>query len=309
MASNALPKDLDDLITSGLDMVDGLDQLEVAIGIKQNTKAATEPDVLDFRTKKEAFDTLFGQTNAKNAAVTIANSNARGFCTLARDNFKRVFGAKAGAPWTAAGWPDDSIAVPSKPDDVLPLLRGVKNFLTLNPQHEINTAEVVLTAVRAGQLDTALNDARNLRAQHGDALDTAQGLRNTAEEVLRIRLRGLINELEQKLDPLSPHWHTFGLRQPGAPDVPDRVKNFRATATGGGELRLQNDPAPRAERYHYEIKVEGVDPDFRSAGDSVTEPLMIVPGLSVGAVVDARAHASNETGPGPFGSEVEVVVS
>lgn len=309
MASNSLPNDLDKVINLGLDMVDGLDQLETVVGVKQNTKAVTEPEVLDFKTKKETYDTLNGQSNAKTAAVTIATSNARGFCTLARDNFKPVFGPKAGSPWTAAGWPENSIAVPSKADDILPLLRGIKNFLTANPTREINTAEVKLTAVRAGELDTALTAARTGRKNMDDDLTETQQVRDAAEQVLRARLRGLIGELEQLLPPLSSHWHTFGLNQPGAADAPARVTNLRALAPGGGELRFQCDAAPRADRFHFEVKVQGVDTDFRSAGPSVTEPLMIAPGFTPGAVVDVRACASNETGSGPWSATVRVTAT
>ncbi|MCX6900722.1 MAG: hypothetical protein NT105_18745 [Verrucomicrobia bacterium] len=309
MASNRLPQDLDLLLNLGVDAVDGLDQLEIVIGIKQNTKVTTEPDVLAFKTKKEGYDTLNGQSNAKTAAVTIATSNARGFCTLARDMFKPIFGAKAGSPWTAAGWPDDSVAVPSKGDDLLPLLRGIKKYLTDNPTREINTTEVILTAVRAGQLETALNTARLGRKTFDDALTAAEQERDAAEEGLRTRLRGLIGELEQRLDPLSSHWRTFGLNPPGAPDSPARVTGLTARATGGGEARFECAVAARADRYHFEIKVQGVDEDFRSAGDSVTEPTFVLKEQTPGAVMDVRANASNETGEGPWSATVRVTIT
>lgn len=309
MATNALPTDKDKLLNLGLDLVDGLDQLATVVGIKQNTKAVTEPDVLAFQTKHEAVGMLKNQSNAKTAAVTIATSNARGFCTLARDMFKPIFGAKAGKPWEGAGWPDDSIAVPSKADDLFPILRGIKKYLTENPAREINTTEVVLTAVRAGQLDDALAAARLDRKTFDDSLIAAMQERDAAEETLRARLRGLIGELEQLLPPLSSHWRTFGLNQPGAPDSPDKVTGLAARATGGGESQFTCNVAARADRYHFEIKVQGVDEEFRSAGDSVTEPTFVLRGQTPGAVIDVRASASNETGEGPYSATVRVTIS
>ncbi|MSU64327.1 MAG: hypothetical protein EXS31_18380 [Pedosphaera sp.] len=65
----------------------------------------------------------------------------------------------------------------------------------------------------------------------------------------RRRLRGLVDELTQLLQPLDSRWLTFGLKRPGAPDSPDAVENTRATALGGGKLRVQCNPAPRADYY------------------------------------------------------------
>ena len=50
-----------------------------------------------------------------------------------------------------------------------------------------------------------------------------------------------------------------------------------------------------------------MDADFRLA-DSSDEPDKILEGLTVGATVNIKMRAVNETGSGPFGEEVQVAV-
>ena len=63
--------------------------------------------------------------------------------------------------------------------------------------------------------------------------------------------------------------------------------------------------ASRRERVW--IQVAGADADFRLA-DSPAEPDKIIEALTVGATVNLKMRAVNETGPGAFGESVQVVV-
>jgi hypothetical protein len=306
MASNALPKPLDELIALAEDAADGAHQLETTIGLQQNKEAAIRADLATLVAKKGAHDTAEGASPAKSTALTVARSNARGWLLMARDNFKTFLGTQPSQAWEATGWTADSIAVPSTSDRILPLLQSVGNYLTANPSREV--ASMNLTAARAGVLHTALSDAREARNVHDSLLAQTKAERDAAEETLRTRLRGLIDELTQLLDPMSPHWLTFGLKRPGAPDSPPKVANTRATALGAGKVRVQCDPAARAEYYQIWQMIVGTDPDFVLA-DSPAEPDKILESLTVGATIKLKMRAINETGPGPFGSEVEVVVS
>ncbi|MEK7675429.1 MAG: hypothetical protein AAB676_06315, partial [Verrucomicrobiota bacterium] len=76
---------------------------------------------------------------------------------------------------------------------------------------------------------------------------------------------------------------------------------------GGGKVRVQSDPAPRAEYYQVWIQVAGADADFRLA-DSPAEPDKIIEGLTIGATAHLKMRAVNETGPGAFGESVQVIV-
>jgi len=306
MASNKLPANLDELITLAEDAADGAHQLETTIGLQQNKEAGIRADLADLTTQKNTFDAAVSDRVPLVTAQTVARSNARAFLTLARDVFKTFLGSKPSAAWEAAGWPNDSIAVPATSDRLLPLLKSVQLYLTANPPRE--NATLNLTAARAAVLHTALSDARSNVNLQDDTVAQRKTGRDVSEDKLRKRLRGLIDELTQLLTPMDSRWLSFGLKRPGAPDSPDAVANTRASALGGGKVRVQGDPTPRAEYYQVWIQVIGVDTDFRLA-DSPAEPDKILEGLTVGATMNLKLRAVNETGPGPFGSEVQVMVS
>ncbi len=306
MAHNALPNGEDDLISLAEDCIDGAHQLQDAVGLKQNREPELQDDLDEFVLKKGLWNAADGQRNAKETGVRTARSNARATLTLARDNFKPVFGGKASSAWTAAGWPDDSIAVPSTSDKLLPLLLAVKQYLTDNPAQEVPNKGV--TAANTTALHTALSTAVSARNTHKTTLGQCLGHRDQCEKKLRTRLRGLVTELEQLLDPLDPRWLTFGLNRPGAVDAPDAVEDTQATLLGGGKVRVQCARAPRADYYQIYILVVGVDADFHLAS-SKTDHDVILEGLPVGATVQIKMRAVNEANPGPFGEQISVIIS
>lgn len=306
MANNALPDTLDDLISLAEDCADGAQQHEVAIGLLQNKEAGIRADLTALLTARNGHNTLNGQSGAKEAAVAVARSNARATLTVARDLFKTTFGNKAGQAWTAAGWPADSTAVPSTSDKLLPLLMGVKAYLTANVAREV--AAVGVTAANMQTLHTALSDAVAARNQHKTALGVAIEARDVKENSLRARLRGLIGELGQLLAPLDPKWLAFGLNRPGAEDAPDAPESTTVTPLGGGKVRVQCPRVPRADYYQVYLQVVGTDPDFRFEVSNPSHDI-IIENLPAGATVKFKMRAVNEANPGPFGDEVSVVVS
>ena len=54
-------------------------------------------------------------------------------------------------------------------------------------------------------------------------------------------------------------------------------------------------------------QVVGTEADYALA-DSPHEPDKIIEGLTVGATINAKMRAVNETGPGPFGESVQAVI-
>ncbi|MBI4660777.1 MAG: hypothetical protein HY735_18220, partial [Verrucomicrobia bacterium] len=85
MASNKLPANLEELITLGEDAADGAQQLETAIGLKQNLEADIRADLGDLISKKSLYDAGVSDRKSLNTALTVARSNARGFLTTVRD--------------------------------------------------------------------------------------------------------------------------------------------------------------------------------------------------------------------------------
>jgi len=307
MAQNPIPVNLDDLITMAEDAADGLHQLETTVGVKQNTEAAVRLDMAGLVTAKMAYDTLVASGKTLTATLTVAKSNARGFCAAVRDRLKRFLGSQASDAWQEAGWNAQSIAVPATSERLLPLLGSIGSYFTAHPMQE-DSSTVNLTAAQAGILHEALSDARSAVNVHDQAEGDAKNARDAAAEKLRGRLRALVNELAPLLDPLSPSWRTFGLNPPGAPDRPDAVTNTRATALGNGQVRVQCVAAARAEYYQVHQLIVGTDTAY-ALTDSPPGPDVILANRPVGATIKYKMRAVNETGSGPFGNEVTVTPS
>lgn len=308
MASNALPKNLDGLMTLAEDAADGAHTHGVTVGLLQNTEAKIRADLAALIAANQHFDNMTGDNPAMTTGVTVARSNARAFAVLLRDTLKPAFGNQASQSWVPVGFTAQSIAVPSTGEKLLPLLMSMKNFLTDNPAYEVNTTKVVLTATLAGTLHEALSATRSARNSHDTDGSTALTGRTNAEAKLRLRLRGLIGELESLLDAMDARWLAFGLKRPGAPDAPDAPANTRATALGTGQVRVQCDAAPRADYYQVWKKQTGVDADFVLT-ESPPMPDVILENLPVGAHLEFKLRAVNETDPGAFGDVASVTVT
>ena len=307
MAQNPIPENLDDLMTMAEDAADGLHQLEATVGVKQNTEASMRLDLSGLVTTKGAYDVLVATGTTLTTTLTVAKSNARGFCTAVRDRLKLFLGKQASDAWQEPGWSANSIAVPSTSERLLPLLGSIGTYFTAHPTQQ-DTSALNLTAAQAGILHEALSDARSAVNSHDQAEGDAKNARDAAADQLRNRLRALVNELALLLDPLSPSWRTFGLNAPGAPDRPDAVKNTQATALGSGQVRVQCTAAARADYYQVHQFIVGTDTAYVLT-DSPPGPDVILANRPVGATIKYKMRAVNETGPGPFGNEVTVTPS
>ena len=307
MAQNPIPEILDDLSTMAEDAADGLHQLEVIVGVKQNTEAAVRLDLGTLTTTKSAYDTLVAAGTTLTTAMTVAKSNARGFCAGVRDRLKHFLGNQASVAWQPAGWTAESIAIPATGERLLPLLGSIKSYFTANPTQE-DTSALNLTAAQAGVLFKALSDARSAVNTHDQTEGDAKNARDAAADQLRNRLRALVSELALLLDPLSPAWRTFGLNAPGAPDRPDAVTNTQATALGSGQVRVQSVAAARADYYQVHQLIVGTDTAYVLT-DSPPGPDVILASRPVGVVLKYKMRAVNETGSGHFGNEVSVTAS
>ena len=306
MGSNRLPDTLNLLTSLAESAANGAKRHGAAIGLQQNTETAIRADLDALLGTIHIYGTNRAASAKETGKQSTACAEGRTWLLMARDNFKTFLGNRPGKQWVGAGWPDHSIAVPKRAGDIELRLEHVARFLTDNPARGV--AAMNLTAARATALAKALLGARGSRNRQKSARVQSKQDRNAAERKLRRRLRGLIEELTQLLDPRAPEWRAFGLRRPGVPDSPAKVKNTRAAALGGGSAQVQCDPAARAEYYQVHMMIVGKDAEFALA-ESPREPQKIFDSLPVGARVRFKMRAMNETGHGPFGEEVEIVAS
>lgn len=305
MASNRLPDSTNLLISLAESAANGTARLAAEIGIKQNSEAAIRADLDALLHSIAAYNTAKGSSPAETGRLNAAAMEGRTWLLMARDNFKTFLGNQPGKNWRIAGWPESSIAVPKRAEDIGLRLASVAKFLTDNPAREV--AAMNLTAARATALHGALRGVHAGRNNHKSGRVDAKRERDAAERQLRRRLRGLIAELTMLVEPRDPHWRSFGLNMPGRPDSPAKVKNTRAKASGDGRVLVQCGAAARAEYYQVHAMIVGKDTDFALL-ESPRDPQKMLEGLPVGATVRLKMRAMNETGHGPFGEIVEVVV-
>lgn len=202
-------------------------------------------------------------------------------------------GSQWSQAWEATGFPNQSLAVPSRMEERQALLASLQAYFTANPAKE--NAPLLVTAARAGTLFTALSDARS--AVNGGLVDVGQkkATRDAADRVLRRRMRGLIDELTQLIAADDPRWQAFGLVPPANPDTPDVPDGLVLTAGGPGIVLADWADAPRATGYRVFKQVIGTDPDFVPAV-TVSDSDATLSGLPSGATVAIRVTATNDQG-------------
>ena len=91
-----------------------------------------------------------------------------------------------------------SLEVPQDADELILLLEAIKAYLTANPAV---TAPRNLAAVDAQAVLDALKDARQAVTEQEVALDNLLIVRDEKFVAMRKGLRGLLNELEDILEP------------------------------------------------------------------------------------------------------------
>lgn len=306
MASNPTPTRYDELIASGEDLCDGINQIGATIGMTHNTFALTRADLDALIAAEDVLKTTVAPESAAYSALRTADSNGKGFIARAVKVLSISLGNDWSAAWEATGLPDNTVGVPRTQDARFIALNGLKAYFTANPAKE--NAPLNVTAAIAGPLYTAISDARQAV---GNALATAKDklmLRDAALKKFRDRFRGAINELEQILEDDDPQWYDFGLNRPADPATPGVVSNVVASAIGAGRVLVQIDGARRANSFNYYRKIVGVDEEpvkvINTEGTQHT-----IEGLGAGQNVEVTVTGVNDAGEGQPSTPVSVVVS
>ena len=293
MASNTLPGNLEVLFTLAEDMANGLHDHQAAIRVLQNLENKVRADLLVAQTTQQNCLTARTAKVALTTAQTVADSNTRAFIGILREVLAVTLGSQWSAAWIATGFPNQSLAVPSKMEERQALLVALQSYLTANPN--VENAPLNVTAAQAGMLFTALSNARS--AVYAGMADCGQKklLRDNAELSLRLRMRGLIDELTQLLTATDPRWMAFGLVPPAESDQPGIPEGLVLTAGLAGSVLADWANAPRATHYRVYRQVLGSDPQFVLAA-SVQDSDATLTGLPSGATLNVYVIAINNDG-------------
>jgi hypothetical protein len=291
---NELPKKIPALLTLAGEAAAGAGTHGATIPLLVNTQANITADVNPVLDALAAYGAAKSVLKARHGVVQEKTKVGRLFLTVSRDSFKPTLGFEYNRLWDETGL-EGSLGITALDSVVLPLLKSFERFMTDHPEMEVAAKNI--TADRASELFEELKAARILVNEQQNVLSDALALRNTRVRALRTRVRGLINELAQKMGPLDNRWLAFGLNKPGAAETPDPVQNLVATVIGPGVVAMKWDAAARAKYYHVYKKVLGVD----VAPVLVGSPADIdfnLEGLPAGKTIEIYVTAVNTGGDG-----------
>ena len=296
MAANPTPENDDMLLALAEDMADGLHELEVPIGVKQNTEAAMRASITAATSARQALataeqtetNTATARRNADTASKTVLRN-----CQI---RFRKLYGGRYNAQWSLTGWPPGSIRVPDSQDRRFTLLNSLKNFFTANPTAE--SVEGEATSALCGAAHTAISDARAAENTAGTQVKLKKSDEEAAFKALRKRVRGTIEEIGKLIPADDPRWETFGLNIPANPSTPLSIGGVTLTMLGGGKVLVSWTYAKRMTDTRLRVKRVGIDEDFKAAGTS--EGLeKTLEGFTPGQVIEVIAIAYNDGGDAP----------
>ena len=290
------------------DMIDGEHTYQVVLDLKHHPETLTRGFLDAAQTAQTNYANSVASQAEGSKAVTVADSNGKAFIGAARKALTPYLGEAWSADWQSAGFPNRSTGIPKKQDERFALLLALQTYLTDHPTYENADPKVNVTAARAGALYAALDSARQgFNALQAQTLDL-KVTRDTKMDELRDEMRGLIGELTDVLAEDDPKWLAFGLPLPGANHVPERPELLVLLAGGPGVVHADWADTPRAERYHIEILIVGVDTEFRRVLTREESDAALT-GLPSGQTVKVRVLAVNAAGGSVPSDVVQIVVA
>ena len=247
----------------------------------------------DLNTGTGAHDQLTAARTTKSLAIAARHAKkeeAQTFIKNMRHHLESIFGSRFNSQWSQVGFKNGSLAIPEDIPGLLEVLRAAASYWSTHAAHEKPADQ--LTHQRAGTLEQELDDAASAVRNSETDLRTKKNARNRAKKALSMRLRGAIQELAQKLDPLDERWAAFGLNAPGETERPAQVQGLTVESTTPGQIHCDWLRAERASRYRVKTKVVGRDQDFVKRKD-VYGTDIILPGFTPGDIVQVIVVALN----------------
>lgn len=240
-------------------------------------------------TNHDAGKVVLANTRSTRNAVI---STVRAFLMLGRDILKPVLGNEYSQAYDVLGLVN-SIAIPRTVEELLVVLVKFKAFFTTHPELEDDSRNITATQCQAlyDQL-VAAETALNLQE---DAVDALVNTRDEAAEAMRTRIRSLMGELSNTLDPLDPRWLAFGFYKPGATETPDVVTGVLAALIGPGSAAVKWNASARAEYYRVWKRVNGTDTELIAVG-SPADLDFTLEGLPPASTIEIAVSAVNNGG-------------
>ena len=326
-SSNETPRNPKVLTALAYDVHDGMETLQDVIDLHHHRTTTVMPAILKLEGDpaapvgsnankgsqlvfKDCSDALVDVTKAM---VDLSNGAVKTLLTGYRKVMEGVHGRTFNAGWAAAGFGDNSTAVPRDHDDRLALLAAMRSYLAAHATYETSLPQpapapaLEITDAAALALHTQFTAARTLVNTTAGDQELCKNLRDTDVDGLYKEVSGSIAEIRGRLSADDPRWETFGLNIPANPSPPEPVVSVMLTAAGPGKVLVSYAHARRATGYRIFKKVVGVDVDFVFV-DRAQDLEFTLKGLTTGQTVAVVVAATNEAGDAPLSPAVDIVV-
>ena len=277
------------------DMADGAHSHGADIKLKQNDETAIRGDLDPARDAFGALNKAKGGMKTIYSNLRAADNAANIFIKAASAVLAQNLGETWSSAWAPTGFPNQSTAVPDTQDDRFTLCKSLETFFTDNPDYEVTTPKLVVTAARATATYGALKIARDAVNDGNQNMGQKKKDCAAAEVVLRTRMRGLIMELTQLLDDDDPLWESFGLTRPASDHTPAAPAMLTLTAGAPGNVHANWPPSSRADHYRAYQQIVGVDPKPVEVAGPV-DPEYTYSGLPSGKTGNFQITAVNSAG-------------
>jgi hypothetical protein len=289
---NPIDKTISGVLAQAVSVQRGADSHGESLGLKHMTSGVLLALYKSAQRALEVYEAGRKTLWERRRVVEARTKEGRAFMTLSRDLQKPLFGNTFNPKWGETGL-KGSLEVPYQPGELGVSLALWALFLKNHPELEL--AERNITADRAEELSEALVNAMgDVDAQKAVVMQLLRD-KDAKFAALRKGLRDLINELKTLLSPTDPTWKAFGLNPPGAVQAPEVPENVIVDIMNHEGAVVRWDPAPRAEYYRSFARVEGVDTEFQSVGNS-SDPHFILQPLPANAIVELAISAVNAGG-------------
>lgn len=273
------------------------------IELLQNSAARIDGDLAPLIDSTDRYQSGKVELAARYKTQQSLLETSRAYLTLARDISKPILGGEYCERWDSTGLVG-SLAIPQAINEVQGVLRSFHNFLTCRP--EVENALLNITAQRTQELYDQLLAARMAVNNQKGEVDRLLAERNERVTAMRRRLRGLIAELTQLIDPTDWRWTAFGFNRPGAEETPEPPQEVQATVLPNHTIEVKWEATPRAEYYRVWKRVVNVDTEFLPIGSPYDLDFAIEE-LPLGTVMEIAVTAVN--GGGESTRSVAVTVS
>jgi hypothetical protein len=146
--------------------------------VKQNTEAVLRAALAAARAAESAFGNAQVTKKTLNAALTAADVAGKTFIVNARKRLSKFLGEVYSTEWGAAGWPNNSTALPSTQAERFSLINSLKLYFTANPTQA--SVDMEVTAALAATLHTTMSNARAALDQKVTESGQAKATRDAA---------------------------------------------------------------------------------------------------------------------------------